>query len=122
MGLMSKRVLIIEDDESIRELLVELLESEGYVVSAAENGLQGIEFLKKNSRPDLILMDLMMPVMDGYTFRTEQMKNPQWITIPTVVMSAEASAKEKLKNYSITAFLTKPIELETILKTVEKYS
>jgi CheY-like chemotaxis protein len=119
---MSKRVLIIEDDESIRELLIELLESEGYIVSSAENGLLGLEFLKNNSKPDIILMDLMMPVMDGYTFRSEQLKNPQWNKIPTVVMSAEASAKEKLKNYSITAFLAKPIELETILKTIEKYS
>jgi CheY-like chemotaxis protein len=117
---MAKRILIVEDDTSIRELLVELLESEGYEVDAAVNGLEGLKQLE-SKQPDLILIDLMMPVMDGYTFRTEQLKNQKWAIIPTVVMSAEANAKEKMKSYQITAFLSKPVELDTILKTVESY-
>jgi CheY-like chemotaxis protein len=119
---MPKRILIVEDDNSIRELLVELLESEGYAVSSAINGLEGLKFLQAQFNPDLILIDLMMPVMDGYTFRSEQLKNSKWALIPTVVMSAEANAKEKLKSYNITAFLSKPVELDTILRTVEKFS
>jgi len=119
---MSKRILVIEDDNSIRELLVELLQSEGYEVSSAVNGLEGLKSLEKNKKPDLILIDLMMPVMDGYSFRSEQMKHPVWSKIPVVVMSAEANAKEKMKNFNITAFLSKPVELDTILKTVEKFS
>lgn len=119
---MSKKILVVEDDTSIRELLVELLESEGYKVSSAINGLEGLKCLKTESLPDLILIDLMMPVMDGYSFRTEQLKNPQWASIPTVVMSAEANAKEKMKNFNITAFLSKPVELDTILKTVSRFS
>ncbi len=119
---MTKQILIVEDDNSIRELLVELLQGEGYEVVSAVNGLEGIHYLQKNKAPDLILIDLMMPVMDGYTFRTEQMKNADWSKIPIVVMSAEANAKEKLKNFGITAFLSKPVELETILKAVELYS
>lgn len=119
---MAKNILVVEDDTSIRELLVELLESEGYTVSSAINGLEGLKLLQQKSRPDLILIDLMMPVMDGYTFRTEQLKNPLWAQIPTVVMSAEANAKEKMKNFNITAFLSKPVELDTILKTVSRYS
>ncbi len=119
---MAKRILVVEDDTSIRELLVELLESEGYSVSSAINGLEGLKFLQSEGNPDLILIDLMMPVMDGYSFRTEQLKNPIWSKIPTVVMSAEANAKEKMKNFSITAFLSKPVELDTILKTVARYS
>ena len=119
---MSKLILVVEDDNSIRELLVELLQSEGYNVATAINGLEGLNYLKLNKTPDLILMDLMMPVMDGYAFRTEQMKNPQWTKIPVVVMSAEANAKEKLKNFGITAFLGKPVELEIILKTIALYS
>lgn len=119
---MSKRILIVEDDTSIRELLVELLESEGYFVSSAVNGLEGLKQLETESNPNLILIDLMMPVMDGYTFRSEQLKNNAWAKIPTVVMSAEANAKEKLKSYNITAFLSKPVELDTILQTVERYS
>lgn len=119
---MSKKILIVEDDNSIRELLVELLESEGYEVASAVNGLEGLKYLQNHKNPNLILVDLMMPVMDGYTFRTEQLKNPKWAKIPVVVMSAEANAKEKMKSYNITAFLSKPVELDTILKTVEQYS
>ena len=117
-----KKVLVVEDDNSIRELLVELLESEGYEVSSAVNGLEGLKCLETTPLPDLILIDLMMPIMDGYTFRVEQLKNSHWSKIPTIVMSAEANAKEKMKSYKITAFLSKPVELETILKTVARYS
>lgn len=119
---MAKRILVVEDDTSIRELLVELLESEGYAVASAINGLEGLKYLQNEINPDLILIDLMMPVMDGYSFRTEQLKNANWSKIPTVVMSAEANAKEKMKNFNITAFLSKPVELDTILKTVARFS
>lgn len=119
---MTKRILVVEDDTSIRELLVELLESEGYAVASAVNGLEGIKYLQAQGNPDLILIDLMMPVMDGYSFRSEQLKNSSWAQIPTVVMSAEANAKEKMKNFNITAFLSKPVELDTILKTVARFS
>lgn len=119
---MTKRILVVEDDNSIRELLVELLQSEGYEVASAINGLEGLKYLQSQTNPDLILIDLMMPVMDGYSFRTEQMKNSEWSKIPVVVMSAEANAKEKMKTFGITAFLSKPVELDTILRTVEQYS
>jgi CheY-like chemotaxis protein len=119
---MTKRILVVEDDTSIRELLVELLESEGYGVAAAVNGLEALKYLQSSTAPDLILIDLMMPVMDGYSFRTEQLKNAEWSRIPTVVMSAEANAKEKMKNFNITAFLSKPVELDTIIKTVARFS
>lgn len=119
---MAKRILVIEDDTSIRELLIELLESEGYEVSSASNGFEGLKYLEANHAPDLILIDLMMPVMDGYAFRNEQLKNTKWSDIPTVVMSAEANAKDKMKSYQITSFLSKPVELETILKTVAQYA
>lgn len=121
LELMSKNILVVEDDNSIRELLVEFLESEGYIVASANNGLEGINSLKLKT-PDLILVDLMMPVMDGYTFRIEQLKHDAWKDIPTVVMSAEANAREKMKKFNVTAFLSKPVELDTILQTVERFS
>lgn len=115
---MAKKILVIEDDNSIRELLTELLEGEGYIVRSSANGQEGLLSLESGFIPDLILVDLMMPVMDGYSFRKEQMKNDQWAKIPTVVMSAESGAKEKLKPYHVTAFLSKPVELDHILHTV----
>ncbi len=120
---MSKKILVIEDDISIRELLVELLQSEGYLVVSAFNGVDGLKCLEeKRIDPDLILIDLMMPGMDGYKFREQQLKNVHWSKIPTIVMSAEANAKEKMKDLNITAFLSKPVELDTILKTIARYS
>lgn len=119
---MSKRILVVEDDHSIRELLVELLQSEGYEVGSATNGLEGLRYLEVETHPDLILIDLMMPVMDGYSFRLEQMKHAVWSKIPVVVMSAEANAKDKMKQFGITTFLSKPVELESILKAVEQFS
>jgi CheY-like chemotaxis protein len=119
---MSKKILVVEDDTPIRELLVELFESEGYKVYSATNGQEGLKALKTQGLPDLILIDLMMPVMDGYTFRAEQLKIPEWSRIPTIVMSAEANAKEKMKNFNISAFLSKPVELETILRTVTRFA
>ena len=118
---MSKKILVVEDDQSIRELLVELLETEGYSVSSANNGKEALDSLKTEIRPDLILMDLMMPVMDGYQFRTEQLKNSLWSNIPTIVMSAETNAREKLKPYNVSGFLSKPVELDTILKTLSEF-
>ncbi|MFA7612925.1 MAG: response regulator [Candidatus Caldatribacteriota bacterium] len=118
---MKKNILVVEDDNSIRELLVEFLESEGYAVDSAHNGQEGINLLKEKT-PDLILVDLMMPVMDGYAFRTEQLKHETWKNILTVVMSAETNAREKMKKFNVTAFLSKPVELDTILQTVERFS
>lgn len=118
---MPKKILVIEDDIAIRELLVELLISEGYDVTSAVNGEEGLTRLRNDSLPDVILMDLMMPVMDGYGFRTEQLKNSKWSSIPTIVMSAEAQAREKLKPYHVNDFLSKPVELDTILSTIAKY-
>lgn len=115
---MANKVLVIEDDTSIRELLAELLDTEGYIVKSSSNGVEGLKELESGFIADLIIVDLMMPVMDGYAFRTEQMKNPLWAKIPTLVMSAEANAREKLKPYKVTAFLSKPVELEVLLKTV----
>jgi CheY-like chemotaxis protein len=118
---MLKKILVIEDDTSIRELLVELLEAEGFHVVSATNGQEAVSILEKQSTFDLILVDLMMPVMDGYSFRAEQLKHPLWSKIPTVVMSAEANAKEKMKPFQISAFLSKPVDLETILKTINLF-
>ncbi len=112
-----KKILVVEDDVSIRELLVDVLESEGYQVMAGANGFEGIKILETVT-PDLILMDTLMPIMDGYAFRREQMKNPSWNTIPVLMMSAQDQAKEKLENHGIKNFINKPLELDNLLETV----
>lgn len=115
-------ILIIEDDLDIRESLVEALASgEGYDVRTAGNGKEGLESLKASETlPHLILLDLMMPVMDGYQFRAEQKQSPLYGAIPVVVMSADGKAQQKLAQLNCDAFLKKPLDLDELLEMIKK--
>ena len=115
-------ILIIEDDLDIRESLVEALESgEGYVVRTAGNGREGLDSLKSSAvLPNLILLDLMMPVMDGYQFRAEQKQSALYGAIPVVVMSADGKAEQKLAQLDCKAFLKKPLDLDELLEMIKK--
>ena len=81
-------VLIVEDEKDIRELLQRMLQSEGWSTSGAENGRVGLEKVAQK-KPDLILLDLMMPQMDGFEFVTELRKNRAWRNIPVIVITAK---------------------------------
>src|SRR5262249_1755713 len=81
-------VLVVDDDSDIRGALCELLEDEGYRVVAASNGEEALVYLNSRERPCVILLDLMMPVMDGWEFRRQQQKDPRWSQIPVVVITA----------------------------------
>lgn len=115
--------MIIEDDFDILSLMTELLETEGYNVVSAGNGLEGLEILRGLSElPSLILLDLMMPKMDGYTFRDEQKKDDRIAQIPVIIMSAERHSPDKLKQTGALTFLKKPFtRLETILEPIAEY-
>ncbi len=112
-----KKILLVEDDLSIRELLVEIFENEGYQVSSSLNGLEGIKSLQTET-PDLIVMDIMMPVMDGYAFRKEMLADPKSSSIPLLALSAQTQSIEKLADYGITNFIKKPLELDELLEAV----
>jgi two-component system chemotaxis response regulator CheY len=116
-----KKILVIEDDASIRELLVEILEDQGYQVSYGTNGLEGIKSLE-SIIPDLILMDVMMPIMDGYAFRKEILHNPKWNLIPIIAMSAQEQGETKLADYAITNFINKPFELNNLLEKIRTFA
>ena len=109
---MKKQILIVEDDTSIRELLAEAFEVEGYDVLAAENGQSALSTLLISS-PDVILMDVQMPVMDGLTFRQEQVKNPNWAKIPLLAMSAQSEYRHTFDH-----FIAKPLELNDLLDQI----
>lgn len=118
----TKHILIVEDDRDILDALTDLLSSEGYRISSAENGKAALEFLEGNEDlPGLILLDLMMPVMDGFQFNARQMQNEKIRNIPCVVMSADGHAALKLTRIKADQFLRKPIDLETVLETVAKF-
>jgi CheY-like chemotaxis protein len=114
-------LLIVEDDFDIRDTLAQILEEEGYRVLGASNGQEALDQLKNGEVPCLILLDLMMPVMNGWQFRAEQLKDPRLAAIPVVIISADAAVHEKVGSLSAVAVMKKPIQLERLLEIVGKY-
>lgn len=114
-------VLIVDDDFDMRESLRDILEDEGYTVAVAGDGLEALEYLRANPLPKLILLDWMMPRCDGAEFREQQRADPRLASIPVVLLTADARAKEKMQLVQAADFLTKPVRLVQILAVVQKY-
>lgn len=114
-------VLIVEDDRDLRNVLSQVLAEEGYEVGGAEHGLHALKQLRSGRRPSLILLDLTMPVMNGWQFRAEQRQDPSIAAIPVVVISAGANLAEQVVPLGIQEYLRKPIQLGQLLATVERY-
>jgi CheY-like chemotaxis protein len=120
---MSQRahIFVVEDDFAIRETVSEVLESEGFRVTCASNGAEALVRLDEtDALPGLILLDLMMPVMDGWEFRLAQRRNPRISDIPVIVLSAGAGMEARLSILAPDAFLPKPFELDHLLHTVAR--
>lgn len=117
---MSKKVLIIEDNNDIRENVVEILELAGYQVSEAKNGKAGVELAVKNL-PDVILCDIMMPELDGYGVLYMLNKNPETATIPFIFLTAKAERIDLRKGMEMGAddYLTKPFDDMDLLNAIE---
>jgi CheY-like chemotaxis protein len=114
-------VLVVEDDDAIRENLRLLLESEGYHVEAAEHGGEALHWLRSAPvLPQLILLDLMMPVMDGYHFRLEQGQDAKLSKIPVVVISAGGNIEIQKLKLGPESVLKKPFEIDDLLRVVNK--
>jgi len=107
------RLLVVEDDDMIREALTDLLRDEGAVVTPAENGREALQQLRSAHVADVILLDLMMPVMDGWEFRVEQRADPQLAPIPLIAMSADMSAKARA--IAADAYLRKPLDFSELV-------
>ena len=113
-------ILIVEDDRDIRETLVDALEQEGYAVTGAFDGLDALEKLRAAARaPDIILLDVMMPRMDGVQFATELRRTPEWIDIPIVLVTADVHGKATAREVGAAAFLKKPIKLTSLYDTIK---
>ena len=120
-GQSAPNILIVEDEFLIRDALTEFLEEEGYIVAGAANGQEALNFLRKGTRPDLILLDLMMPVMSGTQFLVEQQQDLALAAIPVVLLSADRNSQEKVLSSAPVEYLEKPIRLTDLLDTVERY-
>jgi CheY-like chemotaxis protein len=115
----SEVVLVVDDDQDIRDALCELLEDEGYHVVSAANGREALAYLGSREPPCVILLDLMMPIMDGWEFRRRQQGDPKWANIPVVVITAAG----QYGSASIDAdrVLPKPLQLDHVLEALQQF-
>jgi CheY-like chemotaxis protein len=113
----SGSILIVDDDSDVRAALSELLEAEGFSVEGVPGGREALVRLRTEKvHPAVILLDLMMPGMDGWDFRTEQMRDPQLAAVPVVIVSASGFSRESIQTqFRPAAFVEKPIERTTLL-------
>jgi len=117
----AKSVLIVEDDDLTREALRSMVEKNGYPTEAVANGREALNYLHRNGRPGLILLDLMMPVMNGWEFRSQQRHDPALARIPVVVCSAVGDIQQEVSLIGADGCLKKPIDTRELLDTVRHF-
>jgi CheY-like chemotaxis protein len=113
----AREVVVVDDDADAREALAELLESRGYSVTSTGNGHEALNHLRRSSLPGMIILDLMMPLMDGWEFLEHQSRDPALLDIPVVVLTATAPPQPLRAK----AVLLKPVQPEELFKMIERY-
>ncbi|MFA4980873.1 MAG: response regulator [Candidatus Omnitrophota bacterium] len=114
---MGKRILIIDDEPDMAEVMEMRFASKGYEISVASHGVEGLESMQRQ-RPDLILLDIMMPVMDGFEFFKTVRNGSAGLEIPIVVVSARAGMKATFEAIGAADFIEKPFDLDMLLSKV----
>ncbi len=118
---MTSDILLIDDEPDLRECIAELLEGEGYTVKRTENGKTALEILKSGYKPKVIILDYMMPVMDGKTFCENISKDSQISSIPIILLSAANIPAETIADMKVAVQLEKPIHVDKFLNAVKSY-
>ena len=118
---MSGTILIIEDDKDIRTSLEEAAQALGIHAIGAEDGQEALDLLSSIEPPCLILLDLMMPKMNGWQFRVEQQKDQRIANIPVVIISADGSIEQKADKIGAVEFLKKPFEFKDFADLAMRY-
>jgi CheY-like chemotaxis protein len=114
-------ILLVDDDESIRSPLKEHLEGEGHVVATAADGQQAFRMLRRGMRPDVIVLDAMMPVMNGWDFRSAQLSDPDFANIPVVVVSAcGLGSRTVLSQFGVADYVPKPLDTDALMKAITR--
>lgn len=117
-----KRILVVEDDADIRETIAEVLQDDAYQPVVAADGAAALAQLRKaEPKPCVILLDVMMPILDGKGFRAFQQQDPELREIPVVVLSAHADAAAAAAEMKAEGFIRKPVDLGQLLETVEQF-
>jgi CheY-like chemotaxis protein len=116
----SNSVLIVDDDSAVRIALKELFETEGYTVVLAANGRAALNRLQEGLRPSVVLLDLMMPVMDGWDFRTQQLQDPALKDIPVFILTAAGFSDQTMTaQFGRIPFVPKPPPHDVLLQLVK---
>ena len=117
----NETILVIEDDPSVRTLLEKSLTAKGYRIVVADDGLTGLTSLE-DTRPDLIIVDIMMPRLDGMTFVKAVKGNDRTRSIPVIFLTAKNDPKTMIEGINIGArfYVTKPFQMDELLSKVQK--
>src|SRR5713101_2256083 len=111
-------VLLVEDHWNVREALAATLEEFGHEVKVASDGAEALQLLRAGLHPCVILLDLMMPVMDGFAFRREQRADPALVDIPVIVVSCAVRTMDEVREMMVAAVLPKPVDCDRMLRLV----
>ena len=114
-------LLVVDDDHDILFSLQDVLEMEGYRVATATSGREALEALKRGLRPDLILLDLMMPDISGWAFRAWQRSHEEFASIPVVIVSGQGLSASEVSRLGVEGYLPKPLDLDELLSLVARY-
>ncbi len=118
----AQQILVIEDDPSVRLLLQKSLAAKGYEVHAVEDGLEGLKRLEEGTPPDLIIVDIMMPRLDGMTFVKAIKRHGETRPIPVIFLTAKNDPKSMIEGINVGArfYITKPFQFDELLAKVKK--
>jgi CheY-like chemotaxis protein len=118
-----QRVLLAEDDACAREAIRVLLEREGLDVTVAADGREALRLLRENGPPHLVLLDLSMPDMDGWTFMEALTRQPTWLGVPVVVLTGAAGVSAAdVRAFGADDLLRKPVDPDELIATVSRYA
>jgi two-component system, chemotaxis family, chemotaxis protein CheY len=115
---MTKSVLVVDDNDDVLSSIAEFLKEEGFEVHTAYNGREALDFLRAHSAPDIVLLDLMMPIMNGWEFREEQLRDAQLSRIPVVVMTASGNARAEAQQLKAVGHFAKPFRYEELVSAL----
>lgn len=114
-------VLVVDDDPAIRGLVAEALRSEGYTVDLAAHGREALDAMRAR-KPATVILDLMMPIMDGFSFMDACQREALCPDVPIVVISAARDALKNLREQPVDAWIQKPFDLDHLVQTVARYA
>jgi two-component system response regulator MprA len=114
-------ILVVDDDDDVRDAIRSALADEGYEVACAGDGLEALDYLRREPSPELILLDMMMPRMDGAEFCAIHAEDPALAPIPVVLVTADMHCEQRIQPMETVSYLKKPVSLEELLSVVEKY-